>query len=246
MTDASKAIVIYKRKDGIHFEVTLKNDTIWLSQAQIGNVFVVKKAAVSKHIKNIFADGELAQRATVSKMETVQREGGRLIKRNIEYYNLDMIIAIGYRVNSVRATQFRIWATGVLKDHLIKGATAPTLQGMDAPKKLAPSGTQSIHIDPASVEWDKVASGVFRKDLAHDQKRDLVWSIFKIDPGASLQRHRHPNWEWVYVIDGVYEDEYGSVPKGHMKINADLSVHTSRSLKGCTLLVVWCGRHDSV
>lgn len=121
--DKGQSIIIYERKDGAHFEVTLKNETIWLSQQQIANLFVVLKPTVSKHIKNIFADVELERRATVSKMETVQREGGRYIKRTIEYYNLDMVIAIGYRVNSRHATRFRMWATKVLRAHIIKGYT---------------------------------------------------------------------------------------------------------------------------
>lgn len=121
--DKEQSIIIYERKDGAQFEVTLQKETIWLSQQQIANLFVVRKPAVSKHIKNIFADGELERRATVSKMETVQREGGRTIKRDIEYYNLDMVIAIGYRVNSRHATRFRMWATKVLRDHIIKGYT---------------------------------------------------------------------------------------------------------------------------
>lgn len=121
--DKKNGIIIYERKDGAHFEVTLQNETIWLSQQQIANLFVVRKAAISKHIKNIYAEGELAKKGTVSKMETVQREGARYITRNIEYYNLDMIIAVGYRVSSRHATRFRVWATGILREHLIKGYT---------------------------------------------------------------------------------------------------------------------------
>lgn len=121
--EKKNSIIIYERKDGAHFEVTLQNETIWLSQQQIANLFVVRKAAISKHIKNIYAEGELSKKGTVSKMETVQREGARYITRNIEYYNLDMIIAIGYRVSSRHATRFRIWATGILREHLIKGYT---------------------------------------------------------------------------------------------------------------------------
>lgn len=115
--------MIYERKDGAHFEVRLDGETVWMNQQQIGNLFVVKKAAISKHIKNIYQEGELERKPTVSKMETVQREGGRMIHRAVEYYNLDMIIAIGYRVNSRHATRFRIWATKILKDHIIKGYT---------------------------------------------------------------------------------------------------------------------------
>jgi len=115
------AIIIYERKDGAHFDVTLQNETIWLTQQQIANLFVVRKPAISKHIKNIYAEGELPRKATVSKMETVQREGARYIKRDREYYNLDMIIAVGYRVSSRHATRFRMWATHVLKEHLVQG-----------------------------------------------------------------------------------------------------------------------------
>jgi len=121
--ECTNQIIIYERKDGAHFEVRLEGETVWMNQMQIGNLFVVKKAAISKHIKNIYHEGELEKKSTVSKMETVQREGGRVVKRDVDYYNLDMIIAIGYRVNSRHATRFRIWATKVLKEHIIKGYT---------------------------------------------------------------------------------------------------------------------------
>jgi death-on-curing family protein len=117
-------IVIYKTKDGkAKLEVNLREETVWLTQKQIADLFDVNVPAASKHIKNIFKDKELEYRATVSKMEIVQKEGNRIIQRMTEFYNLDMIISIGYRVNSQRATQFRIWATKVLKDHLLKGFT---------------------------------------------------------------------------------------------------------------------------
>lgn len=119
--EKKNSIIIYERKDGAHFEVTLKEETIWLSQQQIANLFVVRKPAISKHIKNIYAEGELVKKGTVSKMETVQREGARYITRAIEYYNLDMTIAIGYRVNSRHATRFRMWATQILKEYLVRG-----------------------------------------------------------------------------------------------------------------------------
>ncbi|NWG27099.1 MAG: virulence protein RhuM/Fic/DOC family protein [Ignavibacteriaceae bacterium] len=116
-------IIIYKSKDGPKLEVRLEEETIWLTQNQIASLFDVKKAAISKHLKNIFNSGELKEKATVSKMETVQIEGDRRITRDLTYYNLDMIISVGYRVNSQRATQFRIWATKTLSTHLVKGYT---------------------------------------------------------------------------------------------------------------------------
>lgn len=114
-------IIIYKSKDGPSLEVRLKEDSVWLTQNQIAYLFDVQKAAISKHIRNIFQSGELEEKSTVSKMETVQIEGNRKITRELTYYNLDMIISVGYRVNSQKATQFRIWATKTLKDYLIKG-----------------------------------------------------------------------------------------------------------------------------
>jgi death-on-curing family protein len=116
-------IVIYKSKDGPKLDVRLEEETIWLTLNQIAFLFNVQKAAISKHIKNIISSGELNEKSAVSKMETVQIEGNRHIKRTLTYFNLDMIISVGYRVNSKRATQFRIWATKTLKEHLVKGYT---------------------------------------------------------------------------------------------------------------------------
>ncbi|MCX2481871.1 RhuM family protein [Pedobacter sp. MR2016-24] len=114
-------ILFYKTDDGLPaIEVTLVNDTVWLTQKQIAEVFGTRVPAISKHISNIFKSGEL-DTSTVSKMETVQKEGGREIKRTLDVFSLDMILSIGYKVNSIRATQFRIWANGILKDYLIKG-----------------------------------------------------------------------------------------------------------------------------
>ena len=109
-------IIIYKAKNNkISLNVRLEKETVWLTQLQIANLFNVNVPAISRHIKNIFKRGELKKESTVSKMETVQKEGKRIIRRDIDLYNLDMIISIGYRINSQRATQFRIWATKKIK-----------------------------------------------------------------------------------------------------------------------------------
>ncbi|OGE75763.1 MAG: hypothetical protein A3C85_04395 [Candidatus Doudnabacteria bacterium RIFCSPHIGHO2_02_FULL_48_21] len=114
-------IIIYKAAEGPELQVKLQDETIWLNLNQIAKLFGTQKATISKHIKNIYKTAELSQNRTVSILETVQTEGGREIKRQIEFYSLDMIISIGYRVNSQRATQFRIWATQRLRDYIIKG-----------------------------------------------------------------------------------------------------------------------------
>ena len=121
MKKSENEIVVYQPDETVRVETRYAHESIWLSQLKIAELFGVQKAAVSKHLKNIFATGELRREATVSKMETVQKEGGRLIARSLEFYNLDAIIAVGYRVNSIRATQFRIWATGVLRQYLLRG-----------------------------------------------------------------------------------------------------------------------------
>jgi len=113
-------LIIYQNKDK-KIEVQLREETIWLNLNQIAFLFEKDKSVISRHIRNIFKSGELNKKSTVAKFATVQPEGGRKVKRNIEYYNLDVIIAVGYRVNSKKATQFRIWATQVLKNYLIKG-----------------------------------------------------------------------------------------------------------------------------
>ena len=119
-----KEILIYQSKTGkIEFRGDSRKDTIWGNINQIAQLFGVQKAAISKHLYNIYRVKELNKRATVSILETVQREGKREVKRKIEYYNLDAILSVGYRVNSKQATQFRIWATKILKQHLLEGYT---------------------------------------------------------------------------------------------------------------------------
>ncbi len=115
-------IVIYQSDDGTtHLQVNLQDDTIWLTQAQIVAVFNSSKANISEHIKHVFSSGELSETATVRKFRIVQQEGERTVTRNRAHYNLDVIISVGYRVNSLRGTQFRIWANSILKDYLVKG-----------------------------------------------------------------------------------------------------------------------------
>ncbi len=113
---------LYTAPDGqVKVECILHDETIWLTQKRIAELFGVGVPAISKHLDNIYADGELVREATVSILETVQQEGSRQVKRNLEFYNLDAIISVGYRVNSSKATQFRIWATKLLKEYITKG-----------------------------------------------------------------------------------------------------------------------------
>ncbi len=108
---------------GVKVEILLKDETIWLTQAKIADLFGVERSVVTKHLLNIYKEGELQKDSTCAKIAQVQNEGERKVTREIEYYNLDAIISVGYRINSSKATMFRIWATQRLKEYIIKGFT---------------------------------------------------------------------------------------------------------------------------
>ena len=115
-------IILYQTEDGkSRIEVTLCNDTVWLTADQMAELFQRNKSTISRHIKNVFEDGELNPDSTVAFFATIQNEGNRSVERNLAYYNLDMIISVGYRVKSHRGVQFRIWATNILREYLVKG-----------------------------------------------------------------------------------------------------------------------------
>jgi hypothetical protein len=115
-------IIFYQNKDSnVVINVTYFEDNFWLTQKLTAQLFGVEVPAINKHLNNIFEENELNKEATISKMEIVQQEGSRQVKRQVEFYNLDAIIAVGYRINSKQATQFRIWATKTLKEYIIKG-----------------------------------------------------------------------------------------------------------------------------
>ena len=115
-------IILYQTPDGeSKIEVRLENDNVWLSADQMAELFQRNKSTISRHIKNVLEDGELEEAATVAFFATVQNEGDRKVERKIAFYNLDMIISVGYRVHSYRGVQFRIWATKVLKEYIVKG-----------------------------------------------------------------------------------------------------------------------------
>lgn len=114
--------LLYQTPDGdSQIEVKLQDDTVWLSLDQMAELFQRNKSTISRHIKNVLEDGELQEEATIANFATVQNEGTRKVERVIAYYNLDMIISVGYRVHSYRGVQFRIWATKVLKEYIVKG-----------------------------------------------------------------------------------------------------------------------------
>ena len=117
----SEILICQNTEVNIKIDVHLEEETVWLTQAQLCELFQKSKATISEHIKNVFEEGELDPRATVRKFRTVQMEGNRNVEREIDYLNLDVIISVGYRVKSPQGTQFRIWATQRLKEYIIKG-----------------------------------------------------------------------------------------------------------------------------
>ena len=114
-------IVLYKPDEQFQLEVRLQDDTVWLTQQQMVALFDSTKQNISLHINNIYKEGELQKEATVKEYLTVQNEGGRQVTRKVRYYNLDVIISVGYRVKSIRGTQFRQWANKIIKDYMLKG-----------------------------------------------------------------------------------------------------------------------------
>jgi len=148
-------IEIYKTEDGqTEIQVKLVEDSIWLSQKQIGELFDKDSDTIGMHLKNIFKSEELEQNATTEKYSVVRIEGKREVKRNIQFYNLDAIISVGYRVNSIKGTQFRIWATKTLKDHLERGYTTNKRRLLELKQSinLIQTSTESSEILPSQTK----------------------------------------------------------------------------------------------
>ncbi len=117
-------VLVYQAPDGqVRVDVRLERETVWLTQQQMADLFGRERSVVTKHIRNAFKEGELASEATSAKFAQVRSEGGRTVSRDVDHYSLDVIISVGYRVKSLRGTQFRIWATRTLREHLLRGYT---------------------------------------------------------------------------------------------------------------------------
>ena len=183
--------------DEAQVKAVLKDESIWLSQKGMAELFSVNVSAISKHLKNIFSEGELTQSATVSILEIVQIEGGRSIKRNVEFYNLDAIISVGYRINSAKATKFRIWATNVLKEFIKKGFVldderlkqGQNIFGKDYFAELL-ERVRSIRASERRI-WQKITDIFAECAFDYDKNSELTKSFF-----ATIQNKFH------YAITG--------------------------------------------
>jgi hypothetical protein len=121
ITTNTGEIILYQPDNSIRLEVRMEEETVWLNLNQMGSLFGRDKSVISRHLRNIFSEGELQRASTVANFATVQNENGRQVLRNIDYYNLDVIISVGYRVKSIQGTRFRQWANNVLKNHILRG-----------------------------------------------------------------------------------------------------------------------------
>lgn len=160
------SVVIYQSKDGgVELQVSLDQETVWLTQQQMSSLFQVGVPAISKHIKNIFESGELQENEVISILESTTQHGalaGKTQTNSVKYYNLDVVISVGYRVNSSQATNFRIWATKVLRDHIIKGYTLNQ-------KRLAENGLKELEQSFALIQQT-----LLNQDLVTDLGKDAL------------------------------------------------------------------------
>ncbi|MCK5122990.1 MAG: virulence RhuM family protein [Candidatus Pacebacteria bacterium] len=176
-------IVIYKAKNGeIKIDVRFEGDTVWLTQNALAELFRTTKNNISQHVKNIFEESELDQTATVKKFLTVQKEGNREIKREIEYYNLEMIISVGYRVKSNIATAFRQWATAHLREYIVKGFVIDSerLKNPDLPFDYFEELERTIaDIRTSEKRFYRKITDIYATSIDYDPTNDQSLFFFK-------------------------------------------------------------------
>ena len=204
---------MYTTEDGItKVEVTFDNDTVWLSLDQIAELFQKNKSTISRHIKNIFSEGELLAEATVAKFATVQKEGNRTVERQIDFYNLDVIISVGYRVKSLRGTQFRIWATNILKEYMKKGFAldddrVKNLGGGNYFEELL-SRIRDIR-SSEKVFWRKVLE-IYATSIDYNPKAESSVLFFKqVQNKMHWAAHKHTAAEVIYQRADADKDNMG-------------------------------------
>ena len=204
--------------EDVSVNAVVKDESIWLSQKGMAELFSVEVPAISKHLSNIYAEGELQQNATVSKMEIVQVEGTRSVRRQVDFYNLDAIISVGYRVNSRRATHFRIWATGVLKEYMIKGFVldddrlkqGKTVFGKDYFKELL-ERVRSIRASERRI-WQQVTDIFAECSIDYDKNSPITRDFY-----AMVQNKFH------YAITGQTAAEIVYTSADHTKDHMGLT-----------------------
>ncbi len=200
-------IIIYKKDNQVEVEITYDNESLWLSLNQIAELFDRDKSVISRHIKNIFKEEELTYYATVAKNATVQEEGKRKVVRTIEYYNLDIILAVGYRVSSAKGTQFRIWANQILKNYLIKGFVVNE-------KRLQQTTQELQELKKVVQLQEKV---ITEYHLETDEAQGLIKVIASYSTALGLlddydhQRLKLPNTSTVEVVKINYDEARNAI-----------------------------------
>jgi len=186
-------IILYQTEDGTtQVQVIMQGETIWLTQKQMVELFQRDKSVISRHINNVFKEGELAQEATVAKIATVQQEGDRTITRKVDYYNLDVIISVGYRVKSHRGTQFRIWATQTLREYLVKGFVINDERLKGTEQNYFDELVERVrHIRTSEKQFYRQVLDIFSTSIDYDTKTAQAQEFF-----ATVQNKFH------YAIHG--------------------------------------------
>lgn len=218
-------IIIYQTSDGeTSIDVKLERDTVWLNQRQIAILFGTEVPAISKHITNIFESKELDALSTVSKMEIVRPEGKRMVKRHVDHYNLDLIISIGYRINSIRGTQFRIWANKILKDYLTKGYALNEKRLQDQQQQFTQL-RQTVKLlgkvaDTHPLSSDE-ATGLLKVITDYTYALDVLdrydHQVLEIDHTTTTERFAITYPEAMQAIDGLRKKFGGSSLFGNEK-----------------------------
>ena len=213
------SFLIYKSEDeDLSVNAYIKDETIWLTQKSMSELFGVNPQAITKHLQNIYNEGELEQAATCSKMEQVQDESGRVVRRETLFYNLDAIISVGYRVNSSRATHFRIWATKILKEYMIKGFVldddrlkqGETVFGKDYFRELL-ERVRSIRASERRI-WQQITDIFAECSIDYDKNSEITHDFY-----AMIQNKFH------YAITGQTAAEIIDSRADHTKPNMGLT-----------------------
>lgn len=194
-------VIVYKN----NVEVRLEKESVWLSLNQMADLFGRDKSVISRHLRNIFKTKELDNGATVAFFATVQEEGGRIVERNIEYFNLDVIISVGYRVNSKQGTQFRIWATNVLRKHLVDGYTINE-------KRLKAAAHKYQELQKSL----KLLGNVIRLESVSDEAKGLIQIITEYSRALD-------------ILDD-FDHERLSVPKGTEQTKYELTYEEAKTI----------------
>jgi len=225
MSTAGGEIVVFEAPDGeIRVDVRLEQDTVWLSLTQLAELFGRDKSVISRHLRNIFTTRELEREATVAKNATVQHEGDREVVREIEYFNLDAIISVGYRVNSKRGTQFRIWATQILRDHLVKGYSVNQRRLAELKQTVRLVATMAERRDLSGDEATALLRVVGEYSRALDLLDDYDHQRVPAPRAGSQTRYALTYKEAIGIVNRLRERFGGSTLFGQEK---DESLHSS-------------------